>query len=405
MSSLHTLPKELVHHIFDHLDGQTILLSLRYVCKRLYGIADTYNQYKFDFSSMSKPDFHRTCRIFRPEDIISLTLSNGGHTPGAIDLFISLVHVDRFSRLRSLTLIDVKESDLEEFLKHAIKCPLTNLSIKDEHCHKLVANERAPRVCSAISQLNLRKLNLAMGYGYIHEIKWPIQCMLQHLTVSMGDMESLYIVLGYLPHLRTIVFTNFYTGKLATNETIFRQSDLAPSRFLTSLSLQCDNAITMAPIEFFLSCISTLTHLRLVGIATLSDPIFDGSRWERFIEAKLPLLNKFEFFISSSKNIQPDKSVVESLIEPFRTPFWLESKRFFVTCDYIEHKKQVQLYSIPLCTRSFLFYAESTKISCSTLNIIDNDPALMDSVHHVSFNLTEIITDAFTQSVCIIIFL
>jgi hypothetical protein len=46
MSSLLTIPVELVYRILDQLDELTILLSARGVCKRLNLITDTYYRYQ-----------------------------------------------------------------------------------------------------------------------------------------------------------------------------------------------------------------------------------------------------------------------------------------------------------------------------------------------------------------------
>ena len=130
MCSLHILPVEIIHRIFDHFDGQTILLSVRYVCKRLYTITDSYNRYELDFSYISKSDFHLIHRIIDPKNVISLTLSDGNKTPDQIGLFLLHFCIDQFIQLRSLTLIDVQDSVLSKFQKYSIKCPLTILSIE-----------------------------------------------------------------------------------------------------------------------------------------------------------------------------------------------------------------------------------------------------------------------------------
>ena len=46
MSSLLTLPVELVYQILDHLDELTILFSVRDVCSRLNLITNTYRRYQ-----------------------------------------------------------------------------------------------------------------------------------------------------------------------------------------------------------------------------------------------------------------------------------------------------------------------------------------------------------------------
>jgi hypothetical protein len=46
MSSLLTVPVELVYRILDNLDEQTLFLSVRGVCIRLNLITDTYHRYQ-----------------------------------------------------------------------------------------------------------------------------------------------------------------------------------------------------------------------------------------------------------------------------------------------------------------------------------------------------------------------
>jgi hypothetical protein len=48
-ASVLDLPIELIYRIFDHLDPQNILLSLRNVCQRLETITNTYPPYQVNF--------------------------------------------------------------------------------------------------------------------------------------------------------------------------------------------------------------------------------------------------------------------------------------------------------------------------------------------------------------------
>jgi hypothetical protein len=54
ISSLLTLPIELVYRIFDHLNDETIICSMRNVCARVNLIVDSYHRYQVNFSNMSK---------------------------------------------------------------------------------------------------------------------------------------------------------------------------------------------------------------------------------------------------------------------------------------------------------------------------------------------------------------
>ncbi len=50
VSSLHTLPVELVYRILDHVNDKTMFLSLSNVCTRLNTIMNTYHRYQVNFS-------------------------------------------------------------------------------------------------------------------------------------------------------------------------------------------------------------------------------------------------------------------------------------------------------------------------------------------------------------------
>jgi hypothetical protein len=56
--TIQTLPVELIHRIFDNLDTETILFSIRPVCRSFRCIVNTYNRYVLDLQLISKPNFH-----------------------------------------------------------------------------------------------------------------------------------------------------------------------------------------------------------------------------------------------------------------------------------------------------------------------------------------------------------
>ncbi len=53
ISSLLTLPVNLVYHILDNLDEFTILCSMRNVSRRINAIVDSYHRYQVNFSFIS----------------------------------------------------------------------------------------------------------------------------------------------------------------------------------------------------------------------------------------------------------------------------------------------------------------------------------------------------------------
>src|SRR3954470_16937943 len=113
--SLDELPVELLHRILDHVDTETVLLSFRNVCRRFHTIIHSYNQLKLDFRSMTKRGFHQVRHSIQPDNVLSLTLSNDHRTAGQISLFLSLFDIHAFTRLRSVTLIQINNIDLTAF--------------------------------------------------------------------------------------------------------------------------------------------------------------------------------------------------------------------------------------------------------------------------------------------------
>lgn len=129
VASLLTSPVEILHRIFNELNGTSLFLSVRDVCQQLRSTVDDYHHLALDLTCLSKPDFHRLFTFIRPECVTSLSLSDGGTTPGQIGVFLSLVDIRYFTRLRSLTLLNIGWQHLCFFLDNIRTFSLTSLVI------------------------------------------------------------------------------------------------------------------------------------------------------------------------------------------------------------------------------------------------------------------------------------
>jgi hypothetical protein len=396
-ATLYTLPIELVYHIFGNLDVQTILFSFRNVCKRFYSIVNNYNRCELDLSSVSKIEFHRICRTILPENIISLTLSDNDMTPGQIGLFMSLFNIDQFVHLRSLTLIEIEKSELNRLVEHVNIHSLSALSINIRKNNSKSNDTSMISLLSNIVMGNLRKLDLSMWNHEINNIVWPKNHTLQYLTLGhYVTLKQVCNILGHLSHLRTLVLRNCIIND--TDETVTTLSDIQTNTHLTSL--RCQNSrLQMNELEFLLSLIPSLVHLRLTGSVNSSDAILDGSRWEEFIQTKLPSLKNFEFFFRAKIDINHNSSDLEPWIVPFRTKFWLKHKSWFVTCNYIIKTATLRLYTIPICDSCITYESEFDKIACTTCTTIDNDTLIMNNVREVHLDLPLMMTTVTAQKV------
>ncbi|CAF3265549.1 unnamed protein product, partial [Rotaria sp. Silwood2] len=168
-SYLEILPVEIIHRIYDELDAETILFSVRCVCRGLHSTTNEYNRYRFNFRYMSRSDFRIIPRLIDPKNIISLTLMNSLYNFGQIRLFLSCFHLNQFVRLSSLTLIDLNEEGLHDFQEYITKCCLTEVSILSFGCR----SQNIQKFLSSLLSLNtLRKLVLNLGYYDIDEAQW-----------------------------------------------------------------------------------------------------------------------------------------------------------------------------------------------------------------------------------------
>ncbi|CAF2816573.1 unnamed protein product [Rotaria sp. Silwood2] len=163
-------------------------------------------------------------------------------------------------------------------------------------------------------------------------------------------------------------------------------------------------------MKAILKCFPNLVHMRLFdgnyetndsssnSIYQTDSSLFDGYEWERFIETQLSRLKQFEFYFSRFALSDEDYiSTMRSLINPFRTPFWLENKHWIVKNDYeYDHNSleryrdmrptpgdvadyfyRIHLYSVPIFHDSFDYSKRKSQILNSMLNITNNNQPII----------------------------
>jgi hypothetical protein len=395
ISSLLALPVEILYHILDYLDVSTTFLSFSNVCTHFRAISNAYNRCELELSSISKPDFRRICRFVQPKNVISLTLSDDYKTPGQIGLFLSLFSIHQFTRLHSLTLHEIGDDDLSKILHPDIIWTLTSLSIHWRQAHCPTDKTRA-LLSSILNRLSLHKLELTTESYAMEKMPWPVQNALQHLTLMYVTQKQYCVILRETPRLRTLVLNHFSMHNIDENAV----TSFCPTLYqqLMSLTLN-DSRLSMTGLTSILSLTPSLVYLKIICSPDPFDTIADGKRWEEFIRTNLPLLNKFEFFFTNVYNVYYKPRDVELLISRFRTPFWLEEKHCFVTCDYIDYLNQVMLYSTPLCGPDFTYECQSNKVSYSTANTMEDDAIIADNVRTINLTLTKLMAGTTTAKV------
>ena len=349
--SLLTLPIELLHRVFDYLDVQTILDSFRGVCTQLAAVVNTYNRFELDFNSISKSDCERISHLIRPDSVISLILSDNDSESTQISLFLSSFNIRQFTKLRSLTLYYIDYTEMRQFLQHISTCSLVSLSIdyyedqnnETSECRRRrAANEMKALLSSIIAKCTLRKLRLKGFDNIIKDISWPVPAALNHLTLDTCTYNQYRAILHRSPHLRSFVMRDCKMNH--TDETVLSSSGSACYAQLTSLSIR-NCKMPIQDLRLLLSLTPSLVHLKLISYQTTFNPKANDYNWEQFIRSQLPHLDEFEFLFSNSVRGSDDITSLDSLIAPFQTPFWLDDKRWFVTCDYVFRSSEIRLYT------------------------------------------------------------
>ena len=376
--SLELFPVEILHRIFDSLDAKTILTSLHGTCRRLETAVNSYNKLVLNCKLISKFDFELVLCSIAPQNVISLTLCNDDQTLSQIELFLARFDIEQFSQLRSLNFIGMEESLLKVILKCLNIQSLISLSIKigkaDDRCKKTTLK----LLSSVIAQTNFRQFDFEIPPNRIDYVNWPVQHVIQHLRIgTYTNFDGISTILQCSPLLETLDVTfpepvHYQSGFSHTSTSSFRQ--------LYSLSLN-NLSTRMEDLETLLLLVPSLTHFKLIG----SGDFFDGNRWEQFIQTNLSFLNRFELFVHNSRHVQYNQTDVDTIIDLFRTPFWLEHKNWFLTCEYNPVSVQpMKLYSIPICVSTFIYQFESRKTSVSTyIGAIDNEVSIMDNVNNL----------------------
>ena len=188
-----SLPVEVLHRILDRLDFQTIFCSFRCVCKQFHAAIVTYNKFELDFTLISRSNLELVSYIIRPENIISLIISN--NYKGKLRKFFSVYDVGQFTRLHSLTLDQIDHDDMERFLQQINMSTLLSLSVELRQSNKTRA---VTTISSAIDRCQLQKLYLNNFDNIIKNISWPVQYTLQHLTIGICTYEEFHLILRHL---------------------------------------------------------------------------------------------------------------------------------------------------------------------------------------------------------------
>ncbi|CAM4940017.1 unnamed protein product [Rotaria socialis] len=379
--SLLNFPVELLHHILDYCDAHTIIFSVRCACKQLYAISNSYGSHQLKYDSKLKSSFNTIYNIVRPENVVSLIIINDHKKSNEVNPLISNFPVCKFTRLRTLTLHNFNDTELQHFLQSIKTDFLVSLSvISSERDH----TQAWLLILSTVARSKIRTL-MILNYlrATMENISWPIEYKLEHLSIDNCTFSNYCAILHHWPRLQTFVMKDCTMDHV--DDKIFSSPASTQCSLLKSLAItQC--SLPMKHLEKLLSLTSTLVQLKLWFYECGSNILSNGYDWTHLIKTKLPILDRFEFFFSNSTGFHrnTNSTSLAFLIDSFRTSFWLEEKKWFFACDYEFRPHKIRIYTTSIKINDF-----TDSVRCEVLSI--------DGVHRFVRRLTHKMVDGIAE--------
>ncbi|CAF3114654.1 unnamed protein product [Rotaria sp. Silwood2] len=368
LPTLDNLPVELIYHIFDQLDTYTIFTSLYNVCIRLNSIIQKYDQYDLNLNSISMSYFHHICSLINPEQIISLTLSDGNNNVGLVELFLKKFHMESFKRLHSLTLVNIDDNEQMTKIILSITDQLEILSIKNsnEYYNDTVIDV----LMTSIGKKSLYKIYLDIEKDRFlnSSIIWPDECFLKEINlIGICNITLFRTILLYSPNLKKfqaydIDLDDEWIDEDDDDDEIERHQmvPILNASNLISLSLVYARN-EMEKVEWLLPQFTQLKYLKYLNIYDFhiesmyeSDySLLDGKRWEKIIYN----CNQFEFIFTI--HIDDETWNFHHHLTIFQTKFW-QDKNWNIA--YEQYDKTLLIYSLPYAHDTH-YYDSSTFFS------------------------------------------
>ncbi|CAF0880164.1 unnamed protein product [Adineta ricciae] len=395
--TLDNLPVELIYYIFDQLDTFTIVTSMLNVCRRLNSIINTYDHYHLDLQSISMKYLFRICSVIRPEQVTSLTLSDGNENVGLVAVFLKKFQWQSFKQLRSLKLVNIDQNEQIAQILLSMTNGLTRLSV--ENPNEYYSETVMDILMAILSKESLSKVSLDLARNRIlnPSIVWPTECFLREIKLTGLCHISLFRnILCYSVNLK-----KFQAFDIDLDDEWIDQTDddddeddevaarqmlpLSNSSNLLSLSLvYARNEIEK--LEWLLPQFSQLISFKYLNVYDLhiesiyeSDySLLNGARWEKM------LVNCQDFQFISTVHFDHSAGNVHRYITTFQTQFW-QDKNWNIAFE--QYNKTLLVYSVPYPHSSY-YYDRPVFVS------IPHNPFLssqsMRNVTKLQINLTAV---------------
>ena len=388
---LESLANELLLHLFEFLDGTDILRAFHGLNSRFETLLVVpFQTYHLNFKSISKRDFELIYQQYLPlirDRTLSLCFSDDHVTPNLPHLLCSNgLTLHQFTHLHSLAIISINSQDMLEKILQACSTfsYLTHLKISEcslpiYHDFSWLTNSvwRLPK----LTHFNLHMLATSPIYRLEHNVNSSSleYIVFNNVSIPASELSHILIYTSRLRYLHVATSSNY-------NERIHRE------QINSSLPLTILKVTSASSLRESINIWQRMPHLRhlTMDLTEVSENSpCDGHDWEQFIVVHLPELKTLQFRMMFSFSWCRDEEKVDELLNTFRTPFWLDERRWFVRCEY--HKRRMymgpielngSLYTLPYSFETYRNFNRETLFKSTCPH--DEDHWLYTNVREIS---------------------
>ncbi len=325
------LPNEIFLHCFEYLNAPDIFYAFEQMNPRFYRLIRTI-PLRLNFEDIHKSIFDRFCEKMLDyaeiqKQIYSLKLSNE-NTHGQIQAFLTYFSLDKFTQLRSLTLIEIKENNVEQLSSILpLLSQLTSLRLVRSLMTSDVLISKLPRCKPNI--LSTSSLNSTLSS--FQEI-----ISLTKLSVKLGRINQYYQILLDMPFLQYLNISR------ALQSDSVSSADISLLRGRVNHLTHLIIADCIVDTNDLMNAITHMINLRSLTVSVYhNSDIIDASRWERLITSSLPHLSIFRFKFGIL-----DQNEIVKKYEEFQSDFWIVKHQWYTECLLAEGSMSY-IFTIP----------------------------------------------------------
>lgn len=343
------LPNEILLQLFEFVDVASLLRSFFGLNNRFTALLASHLSYQqLNLRRISKDHFDWICAEPLPcliDSVRSLYLSNQ-ETPHLCRLlFARGFTLDRFVHLQSLTLHHIHP--LRTLVEITAQCRslvhLTHLDAVECNFEEKLAQRSVlnlfNNVCSIPALVDFRFNGIHLqqvSLPLLTAVSWTLHDLaIQNISCDFSTLS--HLLSTSTPCLQRL------TASVYSHSVEDRLLHVVPS--LVSLTLTFDGCVDSLKNVF--AFVPNLTNL---SVQTLSICI-DGHEWQQLFDRHLLHLRTFHLKMKlqlPGSDYEVEQRVDE-LLDSFRTPYWIEQRRWCVQCDWesSEIVTHAYLYTLP----------------------------------------------------------